>query len=172
MAVAILSQDIVAICLWCGDGNINLSLSEVIGRVEKYQEAQNRHFGISRSDYHDLFLMLIYSELGIKSFGDEIDDIKMRDIINNILEYHDAYFNDEGNHWITTDEIYSDDIGYWFRLTEKEYEYKMAIKQRMKEFFRQQKIAELDPEVVKKFMAEINITEAMLHDSSRPGKSS
>ena len=96
MAASILSQDILAICLFLADGNIDLSIEEVIHRVEKYQEEQDRHFGISRSDFRNLFHMLISWELRIKEF----DDIKLSDIITDILMYQYAHFNDEGENWI------------------------------------------------------------------------
>ena len=172
MAAAILSQDIVAICLLCIDGNIDLSLTEVIRRVEAYQEAQDRHFGISRYDFRGLFRTLVCRELGIKSFADEIDDIKLSDIIIDILEYHDAYFNDEGEYWFKGDETYSEGIASWFDYTEKEYEYRMKVKQQMKRFLRRQEITTLDPKLVKNFMEEKNITDAILYHCSRPGESS
>ncbi len=177
MAAVILSQDILAICLFLADGNINLSLGEVIRRVENYQEVQNRHFGISRSDFRGLFQMLISWELGIKSFGDELDDIKLSYIITEILKYHDGYFNDEGEHWTKDyngqhEEIDYRLIEYRFGYNKEEYQEKLKLKEEMERFFGQQPNGAIHPKLVRKFMKEIKITDSILSHCARPGSSS
>jgi len=148
MAATIMSQDILAICLLLSDGNLDLNLKEVILRAEEYQETQGRHFGISRSDFRGLFQL--------QNWEYEMDAIKMRDIINDILEYHDAYFNDEGEYWYKGDDVESQD----------------KVKQQMKRFFSPQEISQLHPKLVREFMAKMNITEAILYHCSRSGESS
>ncbi len=148
MAATILSQDILAICLLLSDGNLDLSLKEVIHRAEEYQETQDRHFGISRSDFRGLFHRL--------NWAYEMDAIKMREVISDILEYHDAYFNDEGESWYKADDVEEQD----------------QVKQQMKLFFNPQEISQLHPKLVREFMAKMNITEAILYHCSRSGESS
>jgi hypothetical protein len=177
MAAAILSQDILAICLLSTDGDVDLSLEEVIHRVEEFEKVNNRHFGTSRSDFRVLFLMLVYLELGIKKLGDEIDDIRFIDIIADVLNYFDAHFNDEGEHWTRDEvrhnkEIDSRFIENWYGYDEKAYQEKLKVKKEMKRFFEQQKISTLNPESVRKFMGEIKVTDAVLYHCSRPGESS
>jgi hypothetical protein len=169
VATAILSQDIMAICLLCTDGNVHLNLGEVIHHVEDYQKAEHRHFGISSSDFRGLFRSLISGELFIRSYNDEIDDIIFSEIITDILEYHDAYFNDEGEHWVKACEIDSDDIFSWYDYSEMEYEYKIEIKHKMKKFFGRPDMNKMNPEFVRTFMKEINLTNAILYHCSRPG---
>ena len=48
MASCFLTQDVLAICLAVADGDLDLSIAEVIARAERYQEAANRYFGISK----------------------------------------------------------------------------------------------------------------------------
>ena len=117
-----LSEVDLAICLIVADGNIGLSLEDIIHRVEIYQENHNRHFGILRSDFRSMFYKLFYWELGTKSPEDRLDDVKLRDIINIIFE--------------DTNRV------------------------------------SLTPELVRRFMQEINIREDILYYCSRPGESS
>lgn len=178
MAAAILSQDILAICLIVAKGNIHLSLEEIIRRVENFQEVHNRHFGISRSDFRGLFNMLLSWELRIKSFFDEIDDIKLIDIIPDIIKYHDAYFNDEGEHWAKDDNYFLDEkinysfIEHWFGYDHNKYLEKLEINQKCKMFFDYHKIATVPSDVVKEFMEEMKITDDILYSCSRHGDSS
>ena len=81
MAAAILSQDILAICLLLAEGNIDLSMEEVIHRAENFQEDQDRHFGITRSDFRGLFNYWFMFDLAIIHFDDGIDGIKLKDIV-------------------------------------------------------------------------------------------
>ncbi|MFH2044815.1 MAG: hypothetical protein ABIK92_06695 [Pseudomonadota bacterium] len=170
MAASILSQDIIAICLLFAGGDINLSLTEVIRRVEEYQEIKNRHFGISIHDFRGLFYNLLNCKLGIKSVSNEINEIKLSDTIIDIIEYHDAYFNDEGEYWFKRNQTYSEDIDSYISHIDKEH--KIAIKQQMKIFFKYDQIKTFSPESVKKFMEEINIIDAILYQCSRSGESS
>ncbi len=100
MAASILSQDVLSICLILAKGDISLNMEEIISRVNKYQEVANRHFGITRGDFYVLFCFLLNFEmnmnLGIKP---DLTKIMFKDIILKILEYGDAYFNDEGSYW-------------------------------------------------------------------------
>ena len=176
MAASLLSQDIVAICLVIAEGNIEFSLEEIICRLEKFQDTNNRHFGISESDFRILFKNLIYSELELKTFCDEIGDIRLCDIIPDILNYSDAFFNDEGEYWIKENfrrkkKLDNQFIQYWFGYDEKEYDEKVILKQAMKEFFSTLDQAS-NAERVKIFLGNYGIANTILLKLSRPGKSS
>ena len=177
MPAAILSQDILVICLVVSEGDINLSIEEVISRVENYQEVQNRHFGISKDDFRNLFYMFVNFELGIRSIDDGIDNLILSDIITDILKYQDVYFNDEGEYWTKRIEVSADETDYsfietWYSYDKKETQMKVAIRQKMKEFFQQQEITALKPKSVKKFMDETGITDDILYQCSQSGESS
>lgn len=172
MAASILTQDVLAICLFLSDGNIELPLEEVISRAEDFQEVEDRHFGTLRSDYRNLFHMLFGWELRIMSLSDEFGDIKLRDTITFILKYHSVFFNEEGEYWDTDNDKWNKNIEYWFSYDEKKYQEKLIVKQEMGRFFEHQKIATLHPKLVKKFMEELKITDTVLYSCSRSGESS
>ncbi len=177
MAASILSQDILAICLFLADGNIELSIEEVIHRAENYQKINDRHFGITRSDFHNLFHYWFIFDLGIKQLDEGIDDVKLKDVVIDILAYHSSHFNDEGEYWINEKETWDKEIYFVsierrFGYDEKKYREKLMTKQKMKEFFEDQELTELHPESVMKFMEEIKISDKILFQCSRPGESS
>jgi hypothetical protein len=62
-------------------------MEEVIHRAEAYQEIQNRHFGISRYDFRNLFRILLIMETGSLSADNEILDIKLGSVVNDILSF-------------------------------------------------------------------------------------
>jgi hypothetical protein len=170
MAAAILSQDLVGICLILCKGNININLEEMILIVEEFQEKNNRHFGISRSDFRCLFWMLLNWELEIKK---EFNQVRLSDVISNILDYYDVYFNDEGEHWTGRDKEFSDyEIchRYWYGYDKNEYCKKVTAKKIMKEFFKNQRNP--DPTIVMQFLDRLEFDDNILYQCSRPGESS
>lgn len=177
MAASILTQDILAICLLLANGKVDLSVEEVIGRVENYQALNDRHFGISTADFRNLFRTLISWELELKGFDEKLDDVKFSHIIGYILNYHYAHFNDEGEHWCKADCIsnenhYSRTDEYWYGYDRKQYQEKRMIKQEMEHFFQRHEITAFHPESVREFMEKMKITDAMLLHCSRNGESS
>ena len=170
MPATILSQDIVAICLFHADGNIDLSLENILFHVETYQEGHNRHFGISRGDFRGLFYRLIFMELGMKKFGDDLNDIRLRGVISKILTYHSAYFNDEGEHWIKDDVRWHEEDQSGYNV--EAYQEKTQRKEDMHIFFQPHELRALNPIVVKEFMKKTQITDSISYHCSRPGESS
>jgi hypothetical protein len=171
MAAAILSQDLVGICLILCKGNTCMDLEKMIQKAEEFQNNNNRHFGISRSDFRCLFWMLLNWELGIKK---EFNQVRLSDIISNILDYHDVYFNDEGEHWTGRDNEISDyekcDHYYWYGYDKNEYCKKVLIKKIMKEFFKNQ--ISPDPTIVMQFLDRLKFDDDILYQCSRSGESS
>ena len=177
MPAAILSQDILAICLLLADGNIDLSMEEVVHRVEIFQEDQDRHFGITRYDFRGLFNYWFMFDLGIIHCDEGIDGIKLKDVAIDVLTYHDAHFNDEGEYWTKEKEswnekLFMEHIKSWYSYDEENYQEKLIIKKKMKRFFEDQELTILHPEFVMKFMEELKISDTILFYCSRPGKSS
>lgn len=170
MAASILSQDLVGICLILCKGNTRMNLEKMIQKAEKFQDNNNRHFGISRSDFRCLFWMLLYWELGIKK---EFKQVELSEIILNMLVYHDAHFNDEGEHWTVRDnEIsnYEKCDHYWYGYDKNEYCEKVTTKKIMIEFFKNQKNP--DPTIVMQFLDRLKFDDNILYQFSRAGESS
>jgi len=170
MAASILSQDLVGICLILCKGNTSINLEKMIRKAEEFQNNNNRHFGISRSDFRGLFWMLLHWELGIKK---EFRQLNLSEIILNILEYHDAHFNDEGEHWTGRDNEISD-YGifhrYWYGYDKNEYCEKVTAKKIMKEFFKNQRNP--GPIIVMQFLDRLKFDDNILYQCSRAGESS
>ena len=170
MAASILSQDLVGICLLLCKGNTRMHLDKMIKKAEEFQDNNNRHFGISRSDFRCLFWMLLNWELGIKK---EFNQVGLSDVISNILDYHDVYFNDEGEHWTGIDNEISD-YGifhrYWYGYDKNEYCEKVTTKKIMIEFFKNQKYP--DPTIVMQFLNRLKFNDNILYQCSRVGESS
>jgi hypothetical protein len=170
MAASILSQDLVGICLILCKGDTLMDLEEMIQKAEEFQNNNNRHFGISRSDFRGLFWMLLNWELGIKK---EFNQVRLSDVISNILDYHDVYFNDEGEHWTRRDNeisVYEIFHRYWYGYDKNEYCEKVTIKKRMKEFFKNQRNP--DPKVVIQVLDRLKFDDNILYQCSRTGESS
>jgi len=167
MAASIISQDIIGICLYLLDGNIELELSELFHRIEKFQENHNRHFGLSRNDFRGLFRALISLELGFMNFSENIGEIRFRNIISQVLKYHNAYFNDEGEHW----DKYNIKINKLSMQEHEKYRNKLRTKRLMQNFFKKNN-DEYSIVCVKEFMQQLGLSIDLLYRCSRPGKSS
>ena len=115
--------------------------------------------------------MLLHWELGIKK---EFNQIRLSDVISNILDYHDVYFNDEGEHWTGRDNEISDyekcDHYYWYGYDKNEYCKKVMIKKIMKEFFKNQRNP--DSTIVMQFLDRLKFNDNILYQCSREGESS
>jgi len=170
LAKLTLSHDLLAACLILVDGDINASIEELLCRADDYQKENDRHFGISRTDLRGLFLIWTSFDLAIRECSETIDDIKLRDIINLMLEYHYAAFNDEGESMAKDDEKYDSFISYWFHLDEDQYREKMLIKNKMREFFRDVESKKISQKDVMGFLNGMRITKEILIECTRPGK--
>ena len=63
-------------------------------------------------------------------------------------------------------------IEYWYGYDEEQYQEKLLVKQKMKDYFEHQEITTLHPKSVREFMKETKISEAILFHCSRLGESS
>jgi len=182
MARAILTQDLLAMCLLACKGDLNTSLADIISVLEEFQEKYNRHFGLSRDDLRTLFLL----EFGLKKsccldFGkdivqnmlEQLHEIKLKEAGRQIIHYYDTYFNDEGGGFSTEGEMTGVDshaIYSWYGYDPAEYAGKVKVKAAMKEFF--QKDKDYDPQLVMDFLRKHGIGQDLLFHCSRPGESS
>lgn len=177
MSAAILAHDILAICLIAADGDSGLPLEEIIRRVEDFQVRENRHFGISRTDFRDAFQVLCYWELELTNPGGALDGIRLIKVIPELLTYHDAWFNDEGASWSGVEAFRSGHAGPayqndWYGCNEEGYQNKMAAKQRMLAFFEKNHSPLPDPVHVREFMRISGISDKVLFTCSRTGEGS
>ena len=189
MANMTLSQDIVGICLVLAKGDANMDLEQVMFEADRFQETNNRHFGIGRADLRGLFRSLFLWELEADHpltirLGDRWKEgafagIRLYEIIPVLLEYHDAGFNDEDEMWCGLDhgtggynredyDKYS--VEHWIRYDWDRYCAKMKTKQAMRQLFRGQECP--GQEFVVHFMKEHGIDERLLYHCSRRGSSS
>jgi hypothetical protein len=170
MSAVLLSQDFLGICLVLSCGNVDTNLAEIIKRAELFQETQNWHFGISRTDFRNSLYVLAEADLLRNSF-ECMTSVTLRDVLTKILKHESVYFNDEGEYW----DLQTEHDGSYIRCVlgygDEEYKAKSATKQSMVEFF----INSGDihkPEEVREFMAQTGLSESILYSCSRSGNSS
>ncbi len=182
MTAAILSQDLLAICLLAGEGNLDKNLAEILSFLEKFQEKHDRHFGIGKDNLRTLF-MLEYGMVKSSSqsngkdifarIAEQLHQIKLKEVAQQIINYHDVYFNDEGGAFISESEIGvmdSSSVSECYGYTPAEYAAKVKVKEAMREFFR--KNVNYKPCRVRGFLKEHGIDQGLLFHCSRPGESS
>jgi len=172
MPAGILTQDLVAVCLLLVEGNLDATLEEVIRRADEFQEKRDRHFGISRSDLRGLFQYWTTFDMAIREYSETLDDIKLRDVINPMLDCLCAYFNDEGEYMDKISEEYSSWIGSSFDVDEEAYQEKLAIKRQMEKFFKDIELNSISGNDAMRFLDKMNISDSILYQCSRPGDSS
>jgi hypothetical protein len=190
MAIATLSQDILAICLVLADGDIHLPMEEIIRRAEDFQETHDRHFGISQRDFRGLFLQLpSLDDYKLLIFGDcqraPEDAARLHDCVLDILSHYDAYFNDEGDHWCGKEQLGVNAVAAATPLTirgtrfddafpepDEAYLEKRRLKEAMKQFFESHELATLGVAAVRRFLADVGVNDAILYECSRPWASS
>lgn len=170
MSAATLSGDILSICLLFAKGDIQTTLGEITRRAEDFQEKQRRFFGISPHDFQGILRALVVFELGLRPLGENIDTILFSEIISPMLSYHDAYFNDEGEHWCGEEDTISDTgtLLNWFDYSLPEYRKKQEQKRRLQNFFHSSGKAAKAPGNVRRMMKELKIDENILYHCSRP----
>jgi hypothetical protein len=173
MAADILSQDFLAICLLLAEGDTTHTLDRIASAAEKFQEEKDRHFGVFRSDFRVMLLLLILDE---QSLALDPDTVTLGEIIPPMLRHHDVYSNDSDTCWAHEGgEVAEDDYEFlaierWYGLSREEYRQKQALKQAMKELFAGE--PRPGPEQVRQFLASHDLDERLLHHCSRPGASS
>ena len=174
MPAAILSQDLLGMCLYIGEGNVNINLEDLVRRFESFQEKYDRYFGITDSDLRNLFYWLIIREYG---WNKELTQVSLSEIMFDVLRYQDAYFNDEGEHWYGKDYVFPQINTIQFKWTDfSRYPYdkhkipeKFEMKKKLKDFLSDPK--NHTPYAIMDFLPTIQVKEALLFRCSRRGNS-
>jgi hypothetical protein len=175
MTATIMSQDMLGICLLVSGGNLSMKLGDVVKHVEEFQEQNDRHFGISSTDFRTLFWRLLPEKFQGSLLRDEsesnLDKVNLQDVALDILKYGDAYFNDEGECW----DLYENDPKYapylYYRCSAEEFYTGQAIRKEMIEFFQELK-DEICPVKVQAMLVRLGFNSDILFRCSRPGDNS
>jgi|GEM_PF-1578631 len=106
MSFGITAEDMVGICLVLADGNMMLSMEDVILQAEDFQKIKGIHFGVSWDDFRSCLFWLGYesglydlNEVGENGEFPEMFQLPLLYWLPLILTYHVVYFNDEGESW-------------------------------------------------------------------------
>jgi hypothetical protein len=175
-----LSQEILAICLYFSEGDINTDCATILQRITEFQTLYNCHYGISQNDIWGMFVMLFRNELNIiepkhtlDSFSDiltaSFQGIKLKDVILPILDFDEVYCNDEGEHWL------KNSLDYYqlcFEGNQEQYMQKMKLKENLQGFFTSEILFSLLQEDIQKKLLEFGITKEFVLQCSRTGFSS
>ncbi len=179
MAVSLLSQDLVAICLLLTSGKINIPLEELIQKLESYQEQNNCHLGISRNDFRNLFVELLWGDMQNHKEhpGKLFKEILLVESIPRMLEYDYAHFNDEGEAWVKSvkQNISNNtitDIEYWFGYRQEEYEERTRLKEKLIKLFSDCDNSDRKQSEIKKLLNKYQINIFFLSNKMRPGSQS
>jgi len=170
MAKSILTPDMVSIGLLLSDGNINITMAELISAIVDYQKRSGRDFGESEEDYLLACFQLVNFETDLLTGYMDFEEFKrlaFRQIIPEMLRFTEVYMNDEGEHWLENKNLDDETIERFFRLDRKGFEAKMQLREEMIEFFAN--LSGSGPEdaiLVTDFMARNGITEKILENCS------
>jgi len=176
MTAAIMTQDILGICLLVSGGDLSMNMSDVITRVEEFQTNNDRHFGISEYDFRNLIFWLIWGIIphnphttAIESHAKVLEYVKLQDIALHILEHTDAYFNDDGEHWLDLEHGPNDYDRYNCSLDE--YNAKPAIRKEMIAFFQNLNDKSCPVKQIQDLLVKWGINQNTLYACSREGSS-
>lgn len=172
MTAIIRIQDLIGVYLVLSEGNIDIKLADLVKRADSFQEEQNRHFGITRSDFLNLFFRLNnFSFTNGVSFDKFLEQTTLKDILPEILQYESAYFNDEGECWDKLSEHDDFYIRHIFGCSEEEYKAGLLKRQAIIDFLSNPENAS-NIALVKAFMVKTGITTDLLYRCSREGDNS
>jgi hypothetical protein len=176
MTATIMSQDILGICLLVSGGDLKMKLGNVIKHVGEFQAQNDRHFGITDTDFHTLFWRLLWEKFpGSLLLGESESNlykVNLQDVALNILKYGDAYFNDEGESW----DLYDNDPVYdpvaYYNCSADEFYNGQALRKAMIEFFQSLEGKNCPVRQVQDLMVKCGFTCNILYAHSRPGDNS
>ena len=170
MACALLSQDFLMICFLVARGDLDLNAAELILRVETFQNTGKRYFGISEHDFRNALYKLIFSHASLDELEEKVRSEKLRDLVPIILDHHELYLNDEGEHWITSKaqgekNLQDWQINCWYGCDREDYQKRKELLKKLKVLFTVDNIPAITEDVIKRFMAENDITDAYLNQN-------
>jgi hypothetical protein len=138
MARSILTPDMVSIGLLMSEGNINITMEELISAIMDYQKRSCRIFGESDEDYLLACFHLVNFETTLLARYmdfEEFNRLTFRQIIPEMLRFTEMYVNDEGEHWLENRNLNNETIERFFGLDRKGFDSKMQLREEMIEFF-------------------------------------
>jgi len=104
MAAETNTEAFVATCLHLANGERSITIGDLLGRIETWQEQKDRHLGISRSDargaMRELALVLGHDAWDASCFATLLDTVTLAAWLPEMLKHRAVYFNDEGESWI------------------------------------------------------------------------
>jgi len=159
----------VSIGLLISHGNIDITLEELFAGVIEYQTQNNRIFGVSDEDYRSAcFFLVAFEGRLLSNFMDfdEFNRLTFREIIPEMLRFHEVYMNDEGEHWLEEAEHNDAFIEQFYGLDRKGYVAKIRQKEEMQVFFRNCGDESVEQKKVADFMSNYGITKQVLEECS------
>ncbi len=189
MAARCLAQDIVGVCLVLAGGDPGMDLEEVMLEADRFMVENNRHFGISRTGLRGLIQSLFLWNLeddhplavrlgGLWKEG-AFDGIRLWEIVPILLQYHDAEFSDEGEHWCAleddadacSEEWYkAGDMASWYGYDRPGYRARARTKEALIDLFRGTECPRREDTA--QVMRQYGLNEELLYRCSRRGRSS
>lgn len=78
-----------------------MKLDEIVRLAEEFQEKNNRHFGITRNDFSNLLIKLIWEKFPgkILDASRHLINVTLKEVALKMLSFEDTHFNDEGENW-------------------------------------------------------------------------
>jgi hypothetical protein len=172
-----LSQDILGICLILSAGDLNMNLGKIVRLAEEFQEKNNRHFGITRNDFRNLLIKLIWEKFpgSVLNATRLLHNVTLEEVALHMLSFEDTHFNDEGENWCSLNEEQKLG-GYYIREIfdgdANAYLDKLSLKRIMVNFFQNLDERCCPVNEVVELMAMVKITKDILYACSRSGESS
>lgn len=168
-----LSQDILGICLLLSGGDLNLKLDEIATLAGEFQEKNDRHFGITRDDFRNLLIRLVWEQFPGSIFDnlEHFGNVMLKEVALKMLSYGDVYCNDEGEYWTEgcTGEYYIQEL---FNGDVDAYLDKLSAKKLLVEFFQNLHGENSSVKEMSELMVRAKITGDILYTCSRAGDSS
>lgn len=163
MAYAVLSQEFLIICLLFAEGDLDIGISELITRVETFQNAEKKFFGVSEDDFRGALYKLIFFHASPDDFEEKVRSVKLRNLAPEMLNYHELYSNDEGECWIRFDELGVTELSRWqikswYGYDEDTWQKRKGLFEGLKVLFTVDDPQSIDGEAVRNFLAENSVT--------------
>ncbi len=104
MAAETNTEAFVACCLHLAHGDSSITIGDLLGGIETWQDREDRHLGISRSDtrgaMRELARLLGHDAWNSSRFEALLDAVTLAAWLPEMLKHRAVYFNDEGESWI------------------------------------------------------------------------
>jgi len=105
MGHGIYAEDFVCICLWLGNGDVNITAAELIDRSHKFEDKYSVNFGSCEGDFEGALIDMAFKAvpgLITKSSDDcekSFQALPVGKFLPAMLNYSDIYWNDSDTVW-------------------------------------------------------------------------